>query len=464
MMANAARDPYFRAKLSAEVENAPHLQQVIEDVCGTCHTPMARTQAKVNDDPTLLMGSGFFSTSNDLYKAGIDGVSCTLCHQIQPTGLGQEDSFAGGYVIDTSTLLPDRVIFSQFSDPEQQIMMNASGFKPVEGDHLGSSALCASCHTVITPYIDSEGNVQGTFPEQVAYLEWSHSSYGGGMQCQVCHMPAASGNVTTANMPPGLEGKSPFSQHYFVGGNTHMLGILRDNPDDLAVTASSGYFNSSIARVLDQLQKRTGSISISSATRQGSELNITVKVTNQAGHKLPTGFPSRRVWIHVQVLDKDGKVVFESGKPNADGTITGNDADVDIYSYEPHYDVFSSSGQVQIYEAIMHDMQGGVTHKLLEASGYAKDNRILPAGFDKNMADDLIAVWGDALTDSNFTGGSDIVTYNINPSGEGGPYTVKVELLYQSLAYSTITSILDVNTPEVNSLRVTGTTQTNQLL
>jgi len=453
MMANAARDPYFRAKVSAEILNAPHLQEVIEDVCGTCHTPMARTQALVNGTDTLLFDSGFFSRSNQLHEPAIDGVSCTVCHQIQPEGLGTEETFAGGYIIDTSTAPPNRILFSQFTDPDQQIMMGSSGFKPVQGEHLGESALCAVCHTVITPYIDSEGNVQGTFPEQVPFLEWSHSSYAGNTQCQSCHMPQASGGAQTASMPPNLDAKNPFSQHYFVGGNTSMLEILRDNPDELRVTASTSYFNSTIARALEQLQERTATVAIADSALDGNTLSVTIGVTNETGHKLPTGFPSRRVWLRVQVLDKDGKLVFESGKPNPDGTITGNKADEEIYAFEPHYDVITAADQVQIYEAILEDMEGGITHKLLEASGYAKDNRLLPDGFDKNTADELIAVSGAALNDVNFTGGSDKTTYQIDISGYSGPFTVKVELLYQSLAYSTIASILDVDTPEVQEFK-----------
>lgn len=449
MMANAARDPYFRAKVSTEIKNAPHLQEVIEDVCATCHTPMARTQARVDGTAALLFGDGFFNVSNDLHKAGIDGVSCVLCHQIQSDGLGSTDTFAGGYIIDTAAVSPDRLIFSQFEDPQQQMMMASSGYKPVTGGHLSESGLCATCHTVITPYIDSNGEIQGTFPEQVPYLEWEHSSYPGDKECQTCHMPYADGAAKTANMPPDIDAKGPFSQHYFVGGNTHMIEILRDNPDALLVTSSTAQFNATIDRAVQQLENSTASLSILESGLNGKNLSVTVKVNDHTGHKLPTGFPSRRVWLHLQVLDQNGKVVFESGKPESDGTISGNDADNDIYTYEPHYDVITSADQVQIYEAILHNMDGAVTHKLLEASGYSKDNRLLPLGFDKQTAGELFAVRGEALSDGNFIGGSDIVTYQIDTSAASGPFTVKVELLYQSMAYSTIHSILGVNTSQV---------------
>ena len=64
MHANASKDPYFRAKLSAEIKNAPHLQEVIEGVCATCHTPMARTEAVAKGMDSFLLGQGFFNSTN----------------------------------------------------------------------------------------------------------------------------------------------------------------------------------------------------------------------------------------------------------------------------------------------------------------------------------------------------------------------------------------------------------------
>jgi len=453
IMANAARDPYFLAKVSAEIVNAPHLQETIEDVCGTCHTPMARTQALADGTDSLLFDPGFLSTENDLHKAGIDGVSCTLCHQVQPDGLGTEDTFGGNYAIDTSTSSPDRLIFSQFPDSEQQVMAGASGFTPVYGEHLSDSGLCATCHTVITPVLDAEGEVRDTFPEQAPFLEWAHSSYSGNKECQDCHMPSAVGGVPTANMPPNMDPKSPFSQHFFVGGNIHMLEILRDNPDALGVTASTDNFNETIKRALDQLQNDTATVSIVDSGIDGDTLTVAVNVENHAGHKFPTGFPSRRAWIHFEVLDNEGNVVFESGRPYVDGSIGGNRADEEIYAHEPHYDLITSPDQVQIYEAILQTLEGDVTHTLLLASTYAKDNRLLPDGFDKTTACDMIAVWGDAVNDDSFTGGSDTVTYQVDTAGFSGPYTVKINFYYQSMAYSSVNALFEVDTPEVAAFK-----------
>jgi hypothetical protein len=103
-------------------------------------------------------------------------------------------------------------------------------------------------------------------------------------------------------------------------------------------------------------------------------------------------------------------------------------------SYEPHYDIISKADQVQIYESIMQDVDGKVTYTLLRGAGYAKDNRLLPQGFDKNTAGKDFAVYGNAATDTNFIGGSDQITYQIAVKSNA-TYTITAELLYQSVGY-----------------------------
>ena len=125
-------------------------------------------------------------------------------------------------------------------------------------------------------------------------------------------------------------------------------------------------------------------------------------ITNLAGHKLPSAYPSRRVWIHLTVRDGAGSVIFESGRFNPDGSIEGNDNDVDSSRFEQHYEEISNPGQVQIYEPILADPDGAVTTVLLSAITYTKDNRLLPQGFDKTTAEKAVAVNGRAVNDSNF--------------------------------------------------------------
>jgi hypothetical protein len=135
------------------------------------------------------------------------------------------------------------------------------------------------------------------------------------------------------------------------------------------------------------------------------------------------------------VEDADGEVVFESGAVDAAGAIVGNANDEDPAAFEPHYLEITAPDQVQIYESIMEDTDGEVTTILLRAAGYAKDNRLLPVGFDPAAADPDFAVYGAATEDEDFAGGGDQVRYVIDLDDASGPFNVTVELLYQSISF-----------------------------
>ncbi len=437
MMANAARDPYWLASVRVETLGAPQLKDVIEDKCTTCHMPMARTTVAVIDEAAgLLFESGFASPDHPHHALANDGVSCTLCHQIEPEGLGEIASFSGGFTIDTERPADDRPAYNRFAgNPDlSAVMQNASGFVPEQSEHITQAALCASCHTLHTPYLDASGAIAGEFPEQTPYFEWLHSQYAESTPCQGCHMPTAEGGVVTSVV--GGEPRSPFAKHVFVGGNAYLLSIFRAFGDDLNLTASSEHVEATHARALDQLQNRAASLALENLGYAGSQVTANVVVQNLAGHKLPTGFPSRRAWLHVVIEDAAGNVVFESGGYDEQGRITDDDHDADPARFEPHRKVISQPGEVQIYESVMVDTEGNVTNILLRGSGYIKDNRLLPVGFDKATAADDIGVDEMALEDANFTGGGDRVIYSINVGDAAGPFTIRAELLYQSIGYN----------------------------
>jgi hypothetical protein len=445
MMANAAKDPLWQAKLSSEIDRNPHVAAVIEDKCSRCHTPMARVQAVVDDVPVELLGAGFFDTEHPLHDAAMDGVSCTLCHQVQPDGLGTPDSFTGGYVIDTSTDVPDRTLFGPYADPVDRTMHLRTGFVGTEGAQLTDSAHCATCHTLYTPVLDAAGNLVGTeFPEQTTWLEWRHSGFP--VSCQDCHLPVAEGAVVISNRGGQLDGRSPFGRHHFVGGNAAMVEAIAAHAEALGVTADADHLDATLARTLDQLQEHTARLTVT-PERSGRRLALIVDVVNLAGHKLPTGLPSRRAWLHVEVIDRDGGVVFESGRPLADGRIEGNNAEEgDGSAWEPHWQTITRPDQVQVYEPVMLSVEGEVTWTLLHAFEYAKDNRLLPVGFDTATAPADFAVVGDATVDGDFTGGGDRVVYDVDLSGTSGRVDVTVELLFQSLSYPFVSDLVRTDT------------------
>lgn len=184
----------------------------------------------------------------------------------------------------------------------------------------------------------------------------------------------------------------------------------------------------------EDMLKSAASVVIENAHIAQDVLTFDLHVQSKTGHKLPTGFPSRRVIVHAVVTDAEGKIVFESGKVNAEGSVAGVDSPENISNFAPHYDKITRADQVQIYEAIMQNSDDEVTYTLLRAASYKKDNRLLPKGFDKFTAPSDISVVGLAGEDDDFTGGSDRVTYAV-AGLDGQNYTVFVELLYQPLAY-----------------------------
>ncbi len=450
MMANAARDPYWQAAVSAEVLDLPDLADAIQDKCSTCHMPMAHTIAEDKGEMGVMFGEkGFLNPENDLYPFAMDGVSCTVCHQIREEGLGTEATFSGGFNIDSELRSPDRVIFGPFKtgDGLAKIMQSSSGYRPIQGLHLSRSALCASCHTLYTSYVDASGQVAGEFPEQVPFFEWYYSSYRRTQTCQDCHMPEADGGAKISSMSRIL--RSPFAVHSFVGGNAYMLGILDEFGDEIGVTASSENFDAAIERTLNQLQNNSATVEFEDVRLSGTRIIADVVVRNLAGHKFPTGFPSRRAWLHFTVLDGSGQTVFESGGFNEDGSIVGNDNDADPALSEQHYLAIVEPNQVQIYEAIMRDTEGEITTALLYAAGYRKDNRLLPDGFEKKSPYEDIAVRGGAMEDEDFQGGVDNIQYAVDIGSAAGPLTVKIELLYQTISFRWADNLREKDTYEI---------------
>ena len=92
-----------------------------------------------------------------------------------------------------------------------------------------------------------------------------------------------------------------------------------------------------------------------------------------------------------------------------------------------------------------------VTYTLLRAAKFAKDNRLLPKGFNKSAAPPEIGVFGRAVSDENFAGGSDQISYSIDTSGHKGPFTVTARLLFTAVSYPFVKDLeKDQELPEVS--------------
>lgn len=432
MMANAARDPYWQAAVRRETLVHPTASAAIENECSACHMPMMRLQANAEGHQGEVF-SNLPLSHGDEFAA--DGVSCSVCHQITEEGLGERSSFTAGFDLDTTTPEGERHVFGPYEvDPgRSKLMRSASRFLPAEGEHIQSSELCATCHTLITHTLDEGGEVLGEFPEQVPYLEWKHSAFAGVRSCQSCHMPVIEGEMAISSVL-GVP-REAVSRHVFRGGNILMPRILNSHRQELAVTALPQELQTTVQQTEENLQNAAATVSLVSAGVEKGVLRMEVVITNLAGHKLPSAYPSRRTWIHFTVWDAVGKIVFESGGLNPDGSIRGNANDVDGARFEPHHLEIDHPEQVQIYEAVMGDPDGEVTTVLLSAMTYLKDNRLLPDGFDKATAGGEVAVHGGAADDQDFVGGRDRVRYAVDVSAAEGPFIVDVELVYQPVGY-----------------------------
>jgi len=212
-------------------------------------------------------------------------------------------------------------------------------------------------------------------------------------------------------------------------------GMLQDHRDDLATAALPEEMDAAMKRTAEFLKTQAAKVTITRMDTTPDGLAVDVHVENLGGHKLPTAYPSRRAWLHFAVRDGNGRVVFESGALNPDGSIAGNDNDEDPLKFEPHYREITSEQQVEIYEPILKDSEGKVTTGLLHAVGYLKDNRLLPHGFDKATAGKDIAVTGDAADDPGFTDGGSSVRYVVSTGNATGPFIVEAELWFQPIGF-----------------------------
>lgn len=458
MMDNAAIDPLYLAKVASEVKRNPNFKTLIEAKCSRCHMPMAHVEAGFAGDTIAMSGDGFLNPANPHYDAGKDGVSCTACHQIENTAeLGTVDGFSGQFSI-LENFGADRKTYGPYTAPRTQPMVNNVQFRPAYGAHMNDSKLCATCHNLDTPVIDAQGNLSNlTFAEQAVYTEWEFSDFNATQSCQDCHMPKTDGSVVISTQGGNLQARAPFYQHKFLGANTYMLEIIKNNRIKLGAIADEALFTQSINNTRDFLQA-AADVNITNTGSTNDTLRFSVLVSNHSGHKFPTSLPSRRAWLHVKVTNAASQTVFESGALTGKGRITG--VDDNTQGYEPHYNDINNSSQVQVYEPIMADTDNKQTYTFMQASKYLKDNRILPLGYKVNTPANAQA-YGEATNDVDFIGGSDTVNYEVNNLANGD-YTISVTLQYQTMSYGFAQDLYkDADLTEVALMKALGSSTDN---
>ncbi len=431
LMANAARDPYYLAVFADELARDPAGAEDTEKLCTRCHGPAGAEELGSSSHLTF---ADLTTGTSDAALLARGGVTCTLCHQISESSIEGDSGFTGGFSTDYQ-----REIFGPYTNPMASPMMLIVNYTPTYGAHIMSASLCASCHTVIVP--TSTGEVV----EQATYLEWRASEFAADRPCQSCHVPSVDEegraiSTPIASFPAGLAPRQPVGRHMFVGGNSYVLTLLADAIEWSGAGIAASEFLASAAR--DDAHLTTAArVTVPDAHREGGTVVATVRVENLTGHKLPTGYPTRRVWLHVTARS-GGQVVFESGAVDALGAIV--DGAGKPLAAQPHRDVVSAPGEAQIWEATLVDAAGQPTHRTLNARRYGKDDRILPKGYAPTGNDAVRTAIVGVGADASFVPGADDVTYRFDaPAGT----TIEIELLYEALAPHIVDAIEASATP-----------------
>lgn len=445
MMANSARDPYWQAGVRREILDFPSIKSEVEYECSLCHMPMAHVQGKalqIHEAVFNNLGRGAVGARQGLAQ---DGVSCTVCHQIQDHNFGKQGSFVGGFSIDTNATNA-RLATGPFQVKPAlaRFMASATGFTPVQSMHIQRSELCATCHTLITTARGPNGKAIGRFPEQVPYHEWLESSYRHTKSCIDCHMPKVMDPAPMANVLG--EPRTGLLRHEFLGGNFVVPALLKRLGTPMP--ALSQDIDKEVTKTREFLSKQAAKLAVESIRVIDGKLQARLIIENRAGHKLPTAYPSRRVWLHLTVKGRSGSVLFESGSLGKDGRIVGNDNDTDPLHFEPHYQTITKPDQVQIYEAILGDLNNQVTTGLLQAIQYKKDNRVIPSGFQKAKASADVKVHGEANHDEDFIGGRDAIQVSIQVEHGQAPFQLEAELLYQPIGFRWAENLRKANSSE----------------
>ena len=436
MMAHAGRDPYWIAGVRRETIDHPAAAAAIQDECTICHMPMMRYESKL----VGRLGEAFehFPPAGNTVGRP-EAERTTVQWLVAPHAPLYPERGIVPLPLDAHDVPWQRPVCQdygpfQIDKGHTTIMRSSSTFQPTQAKQvIRSSEMCATCHTLFTQALDAQGKVIGTLPEQVPYQEWLHSKYKDTMSCQECHMPKVEDSVPITSVLG--EPRQGFSRHTFVGGNFFMQRLLNRYRDDLAATALPQGLDSVASGTIAFLQSKAAKLTIKRLEIRNGRLVAEISIENLGGHKLPTAYPSRRVWLHLTVRDSRGNALFESGALHPDGSIEGNDNDTDPARFEPHYTEITRPDQVEIYEAVLADPADKVTTGLLTGLRFIKDNRLLPRGFDKRTADRDIAVHGEAETDPNFTDGGDTIRYSLAVSSSQAPFQVEAELWYQPIAH-----------------------------
>jgi hypothetical protein len=317
------------------------------------------------------------------------------------------------------------------------------------------AAMCGTCHDVSNPAFtrDAQGNyvpnafdtptantgAHSMLPVERTYSEWFHSEFntpegvylpqfagnkadGRVASCQDCHMRDVSGKGANPAQFPEVPTRPDLPLHDMTGGSTWVLGLLTNLfPSDVSAPA----IRSGIERATYMLENAAEL----SVVQQGDQLQV--RVINNTGHKLPTGYPEgRRIWLNVRFYDDAMTLVGESGAYDPDTGVLSHDAQAKIYEVHPGIDADL---------AALLDMAEGPSFHFVLNNKVFLDNRIPPRGFTNA----IYASFGGEPVGHSYADGQywDDTLYAMPP----GATRADVRLYYQSTSKEFIEFLRDEN-------------------
>ena len=337
-----------------------------------------------------------------------DGVSCHMCHRMVDPVPSAENPPEDQAILAGLAHPPVQEVGSgQFViDPEDRRrgpfdLPNFFLHEWRQSDFHRESLLCGTCHDVSNPVFELQsdgtyalgnldqahptGDKHDQFPIERTFSEWKASDYAiapietdgrfGGRRpqvssCQDCHMPDTKGTACV----PGLgEVRDDLPQHDLNGANSWVLRAIRRLYPDGETGLTDQTVARAIARNKSMLRRAAD---LESFLRDGE---LVVRVINQTGHKLPTGYgEGRRMWINVRFLDARGDLISERGAYDQ-GTAT----------LTPDTRVFEIKHGIGPNVAAATGLPTGPSFHFVLNNVIEADNRIPPRGFAADVFADL---------------------------------------------------------------------------
>ncbi len=362
MMGSSARDPVFWAGVAIASQDAPGETAQ----CVRCHAPRAFVGGR--DDAIAI---------EELLPDDLSGVDCELCHRLiedaeTPAG---DARYAIDDVLGLDGDVPKRGPWDyQVGDPPKH------GF--AFDTYIGESRMCGTCHDVSTGQmrVDAGGSSLGVpFGEQRTYSEWLGSDFAKQgpefKSCQDCHMPAVADVAGCAELESqGERHASGGRRHDLAGANRRMVELLKQVYGDAGEQAVPDVFFDVALGSIDRSLAAAATLEVSAPAEVDLGVGLTelaVKVTNNTGHKLPTGYSEGRVmWL--EVIGRYGEqVVYSSGR-----WIDGQGLEGDL--------------QQRTYEARAVEHASQVAFHLLRNNTWLVDSRIPPKGLKQGLETDPV--------------------------------------------------------------------------